>query len=96
MIVSKKIRDSARGEDCSLRMIGVCNFNSETTVLAHLPCGMKGVGMKSPDIMAVYACSSCHDVLDGRGKGDIDWRDILRALAETQCKFFEKGLLTIK
>lgn len=95
-MISKKIRMSARDEDCSLRMVGICNFNSQTTILAHLPCGMKGTGMKSPDNMAVYACSNCHDVLDGRAKGEIDWRDVLRALAETQSKLIAKGLLTIK
>lgn len=95
-MISKKIRDSARGEDCSLRMVGICNFNNETTILAHLPCGMKGMGMKSPDNMAVYACSCCHDVLDGRRQGAIDWRDVVRALAETQAKLMQKGLMILK
>ena len=35
-VVSKKIRNSARGQDCALRIPGVCNFNPETTVLAHV------------------------------------------------------------
>lgn len=95
-MISKKIRNSAQGEDCSLRMIGVCNFNNETTILAHLPCGMKGVGLKAADTMAVYSCSSCHDVLDGRARGEVDWRDVLRALAETQSKLISKGLLVVK
>lgn len=96
-IVSKKLRDSARGQDCTLRIIGVCNFNPETTVLAHLPCGHKGMGMKSPDNMAVFACSDCHDRLDFRVKGgDIDARDLLRALAETQAAWLRMGLMTIK
>lgn len=96
-IVSKKLRDSARGQDCTLRIPGVCNFNPETTVLAHLPCGHKGMGMKSPDNMAVFACSCCHDRLDFRVKGgDIDARDLLRALAETQAAWLRMGLMTIK
>ena len=57
-VSSKKLRESARGMDCALRIPGACNHNPETTVLAHLPCGHKGVGMKSPDNMAVFACSS--------------------------------------
>lgn len=93
---SKKIRESARDEDCSLRMVGICNFNNQTTILAHLPCGMKGTGLKAPDNMAVYACSNCHDVLDSRAKGEVDWRDVLRALAETQRKLIEKGLMVLK
>lgn len=94
---SNKLRNSARGKDCSLRIPGVCNFNPETTVLAHLPCGRKGMGMKSPDNMAVFACSACHDRLDSRsGVAEIDWRDVLRALAETQASWIDSGLITIK
>lgn len=94
---SNKLRMSARGKDCALRIPGVCNFNHETTVLAHLPCGMKGMGMKSPDNMAVFACSSCHDRLDSRSNGEaIDWHDVLRALAETQTFWISEGLISIK
>ncbi len=95
-IQSIKLRASARGKECTLRIFGVCNHNPETTVLAHLPCGQKGIGMKSPDNMACFACSSCHDLLDGRAKGEIDWRDVLRALAETQSYWLREGLMTIK
>jgi hypothetical protein len=59
-----KIRQSARGEDCLIRIPGYCNFNSETTVLCHKNGG--GAGMKSNDIHGAYGCSSCHDVIDGR------------------------------
>lgn len=96
-VSSKKLRESARGMDCALRIPGACNHNPETTVLAHLPCGHKGVGMKSPDNMAVFACSSCHDALDGRRQDVvIDWRDVLRALAETQLHWIEKGMMVVK
>jgi hypothetical protein len=95
---SNKLRDSAKGQDCTMRIWGVCNFRPETVVLCHLPCGDKGMGMKSPDNMAVFACSACHDVLDGRTKRNesIDWRDVLRALAETQGYWINHGLMTIK
>lgn len=95
-VESKKIRAEARGQDCTVRMVGVCNFNPETTVLAHLPCGKRGVGIKSPDNIAVFACSACHDRIDQRTPGDIDWRDMLRALAETQGILIEKGIMVIK
>lgn len=96
-IVSQKLRDSARGQDCTLRIPDVCNFNPDTTVLAHLPCGHRGVGMKSPDNMAIHACSDCHDAMDGRSPaGKIIDRDLLRALAETQLRWIESGLISIK
>lgn len=91
-----KLRKSARGEDCSLRL-RCCNFDPETTVLAHLPSNSRGMGMKSPDHWAVYCCSSCHDVLDGRVNGiECSDEDVLRALHETQGKMIEKGLIVVK
>ena len=65
-IVCKKARNSARGEDCTFNIVGVCNSNPETTVLCHLPDETKGMGMKADDISAAYGCSSCHDVVDQR------------------------------
>ncbi len=52
--------------------------------------------MKGHDHMAVFACSSCHDLLDGRAPGEVDWKDILRALDETQTIWIQEGLMTIK
>ena len=94
-IVSKKLRDSANGQTCTLRLDG-CGHDDGTVVLAHLPCGQKGVGMKSPDQMAVFACHSCHQVIDGSGRWSVPAADYLRALAETQLIWIRMGLLTIK
>lgn len=62
------ITKSARGEDCQIRLPGVCNFNPETTVWAHAngSAAGKGIGMKSESLLGTYACSACHDVVDGR------------------------------
>jgi hypothetical protein len=63
-----KIRESARGEDCQIRLPGHCNHNRETTVWAHGngSAAGKGIGMKSDDLLGSYACSDCHDVYDRR------------------------------
>jgi hypothetical protein len=95
---SKKITQSARGEACALRVPGCCNFNHETTVFAHAPCVDSGMGIKSPDWWGAYACSSCHDFMDGRAfskfvdstNKDRYW---LAGIYETQKKLREKGLL---
>lgn len=62
--MASKYTRSARGQECQVRIPGVCNGNPETTVLAHL--NGAGMGMKHADIHGAYACSSCHDVIDGR------------------------------
>ncbi|CEO39132.1 DUF1364 domain-containing protein [Photobacterium kishitanii] len=63
---SNKLRNAAKNQQCAVQILGVCNFNPETVVLAHLPSTTHGMSYKSDDIWAVDCCSSCHDVLDGR------------------------------
>lgn len=60
-------RKWARGRECQVRIPGVCNFDPETSVLAHLRiAGITGIGQKAPDYLGAICCSSCHDVIDGR------------------------------
>lgn len=93
-----KITQSAKGEDCQIRVPGVCNHRTETTVLAHLNGG--GGGMKHPDCEASYACSSCHDVIDGRVKSDYRRDEVNYMLMEgcvrTRKILIDKGLLILK
>jgi hypothetical protein len=63
MSKQSKYTKSARGQDCQIRIPGVCNHDPETTVFAHLPGG--GMGAKQSDIHGAYACSDCHFWLDG-------------------------------
>ncbi len=104
---SKKITDSAKGENCTLRIPGVCNHNPETTIPAHL----NGAGMakKSDDTLISYCCSQCHTWLDG-GYSNIDLsqytdkqlkravRDSeqLRGIIETQSILIQKNLIQVK
>lgn len=81
-LVSPKLRQSARGRDCTVRWHG-CDGGGETTVLAHVPGAGSGVGQKGDDCFAVYACHACHDHLDGRRQPRVPAEDILRALNET-------------
>jgi hypothetical protein len=65
---STPIRQSAKNEECTIRLPMVCNYDPATTVLCHsneLADG-KGMGLKAPDTAAAYGCSACHDVVDGR------------------------------
>lgn len=99
-IRSDKLRQSARGQQCTLQISGVCNHDPETTVLAHLPDESKGMGRKADDICACFACSACHDVLDGRinhwpiTEADREFY-MRRALIRTWRKWVEMGLIHV-
>ena len=92
------LRKEAKGRGCMVRIPGVCNHNSETVVLAHVRLtGVSGMGMKSPDILGAWACSSCHDAVDRRNHTDLD-RDYVRLLhlegmARTIAQLQKEGLL---
>lgn len=97
---SKALRDSARGEVCTFQIVGVCNGNTDTTVLCHLPDESGGMGKKSDDFIAAYGCSSCHDVVDGRVRNSEyeEYRLFYnsRALVRTIRRLIDKGYVTFK
>ena len=87
------LRDFARGKDCQLRQPGVCNFDPETTGLAHVRRGgVAGVGQKPPDLCGIHSCSRCHDALDGRAgpQYEVSDADVLEALNRTLAVVWEK------
>lgn len=96
VIKSKKLRDSAKGEDCTLNIVGVCSYNAETVVLNHLPSEISGY--KSTDLSSCYGCVSCHSAIDSRGTLSAEDYEfyIRRAQVRTLTRFYEKGLITIK
>ncbi len=93
MFRSKKLRDSARGESCTLRLPG-CQNLTETTVLCHSPYAEHGKakGLKSEDHYACYGCYNCHQVLDKQYKTPEIRAAFARAMALTQKRFRDKGL----
>lgn len=61
------LRKLARGKPCMVRLPNICNGDSATTVLAHYRmAGTCGGGMKPDDWQGAWACSNCHDAIDGR------------------------------
>jgi len=92
------IRKSARGQTCQVRVPGVCNHNPETTVLAHM--NGAGMGAKAADHEAAYACSACHEWLDGgyvqQGCSRAD-RDLahLFGVIRTQRILIDMGLIEV-
>lgn len=98
---SERIMAAARGQQCSLRLPGICNFNDMTTVAAHLPGIGKGTGTKVSDLHVAFACSACHDALDrqtfdrfGLTPASV-WMAALRGHCETQARLVEMGLINV-
>lgn len=95
-----KIRKSAEGENCTVRLDG-CRNDTTTTVLAHLNSVRHGHGTahKNSDLHGAYCCFHCHQILDNAVKTNLD-RDFVKlahyeAILETQLKLIKKGLITL-
>jgi hypothetical protein len=60
------IRDSARGEECTVRIAGICRGGTEHTIWSHAPLGAAGKGrsIKSLDLAGAYCCTACDAALD--------------------------------
>lgn len=101
MAASTRIRKSAKGKDCLLRLPGVCNHNPETVVAAHIRiAGLCGIGLKPSDLLTVRACDSCHGVMDGRIKADhISADDLTLYIHEAHCRtldvYHREGLVSL-
>jgi len=93
---SKKIRASAKGQECQVRL-PMCNGNPKTTVFAHLGGG--GMGSKTSDLIGCYSCSDCHDVIDSRVRSDYSPAYIkfaqYEAIFRTQQILLDAGLVKI-
>ena len=85
-----KIQASARGQDCTLQIAGVCNYDTETTVLCHFGFGDDGSAkrLRPNERNAAYGCSACHEWI---GNGN-DYFYIARALVRTTERRDELGL----
>ena len=78
-----RITKSANGEDCQVRIIGVCKGDPAYTIWSHCRHGAAGKGksIKAIDVAGAYACTACdaaYDQLQGvphmsRAEVDLDW-----------------------
>ncbi|HCD7552996.1 TPA: DUF1364 domain-containing protein [Citrobacter farmeri] len=75
------LRKQACGRECTVRIPGICNFDPETSVLAHYRlAGTCGTACKPDDAQAAIACNACHDAIDGRTKNNEFTRNELRLM----------------
>ena len=66
--VDARIRESARGEECTVRIPGVCRGHPDYTIWSHAPLGAAGKGrsLKALDLCGAYCCTACDAVIDGQ------------------------------
>lgn len=62
------IRKSAKDEDCTLRLPGVCQNRTDTVVWCHENsyAAGKGMALKARDECGAYGCALCHEIYDGQ------------------------------
>jgi hypothetical protein len=94
---SQKLKDSAKGQDCTIRLPGICNFRPETTVLCHLNGG--GTGTKKSDLFAAFGCSDCHNEVDRKTR-KLPLEEAQAAhyegMVRTQQYWLDNGFVTLK
>ena len=61
------LRREARGQECQVRIPGICSHDNTTVVLAHLNGG-KSLNTKNPDLLGAWCCSACHAAVDGQAR----------------------------
>jgi len=94
---SKRLRDSAKGQQCTVNIAGVCSYNDEQTVLAHYNFDGGAAGSKSDDTSAGFACYECHTHMDGNKLDDeaaLYYKN--RSMVRTMRIWVGAGLVVIK
>ncbi len=101
MKTPKVIMDAAKGEQCTLNMVGVCIHDPETSVMAHLPDGTGGSNRLTGPLSIAIACYACHGELDSpsnhRQVTELDREFYMRrGLMRTLDRLIDKGLIQVK
>jgi len=92
---NSKLRKSAKGQACQVRIPGICRNRTETVCLGHM--GGAGWALKALDIHGAYICFECHNAVDGRVPCGWD-EDLLKlwfleGVVRTQKIMVENGLI---
>jgi hypothetical protein len=96
----RQVMDAARGEVCTLNIPGICNYDADTTVCAHLSYSEGGGARLTGPLSVAFACSDCHDAVDRRTDVDLDSRDrdfyLRRGQTRTINRLIAKGVVMVK
>lgn len=98
-IASRKYRDASRGQQCTLRIAGVCTGGGEDTVFAHIRDRHTGRSQKASDISGCDSCRACHARFDGQDGHPLSKEDrlfyALRGLQETLERRIAQGVVIL-
>ena len=93
---SKKLLNAAKGKDCTMNVTDVCNYDSDTTIPAHINADGGKMGGKTHDFMSVDCCFDCHAWYDGYKGSELDRLFYgLRAVHRTLERRFNEGVLKV-
>ncbi|MGZ8220021.1 MAG: nuclease domain-containing protein [Methylobacter sp.] len=59
-----RLRKAAEGQECQIRIPGVCSGIDEQSVLCHM--NGAGLALKEDDTEAAIGCFNCHQAVDGK------------------------------
>lgn len=95
-LVSQKLRNSAKGQECTFQIPGICRYDPAYTVLCHIRDEWKGIGNKAADWSAAFGCDRCHAAIDHHDLPKVDEEFYMRrALQRTWAVWIERGLVVL-
>lgn len=94
------LRDYARGQECQIRIPGICCGDNDTVVLCHVRmAGITGMSQKSDDLLGAHGCVTCHDEVDRRTRllsEDESKLLFLEGIIRTQHLLISRGVVDAK
>lgn len=95
-LISTKLRNSAKGQNCMFQIPGICCHDPEKTVLCHIRDDSKGTGNKAADYSAAFGCFSCHEAIDQhRLSKEDELFYSMRAMQRTWAIWVDAGLIVL-
>lgn len=93
----RAVTSLARGMECQIRLVDICNRDNETTVPCHLrQAGLTGLGYIAESIFVAWGCSACHAYVDSH-PGDVSIQnDFMRGIFRTQQCLLDDGVIAVK
>lgn len=85
----------ARGQECQIRLVGICSGDPETTVPCHFRLGtLSGMGVKPNSLFIAWGCSQCHSWVDSHKDADTQLA-FAHGVLRTQAILIQRGVVKL-